>query len=133
MPPTPDEATGTFWLAEESAARVAGPHGYAFCAGAETFAALMAEEPGAFFVADFLAWRFDRLLIRGLGLNRFPELRNDGFRRCRRLVYLAQTEDVDLMARRNGRRAARARARAPLHRASASPQRRSRRRDARTG
>ena len=59
----------------------------------------MKEEPGSFFVTNFLARHFDRLVIRGLGLDRFPELRNDYFRTYKRLVYLAQTEDPDLTAR----------------------------------
>ena len=86
-------------LAQERAARVAGPHCYACYAGEETFAAMMEEEPGSFFVTDFLARHFDRLVIRGLGLDRFPQLRNDYFRAYKRLVYLAQSEDPGLNAR----------------------------------
>ncbi len=86
-------------LAEEDVTRVPGPHCYAFYAGEEAIAAMMKEEPGSFFVTDFLARHFDRLVIRGLGLDRFPQLRNDYFRAYRRLVYLAQTEDPDLTAR----------------------------------
>jgi hypothetical protein len=86
-------------LAEERVTRVAGPHCYALYAGVEAIAAMMEEEPGSFFVTDFLARHFDRLVIRGLGLDRFPDLRNDYFRRYKRLVYLAQSEDPDLTAR----------------------------------
>ncbi|MGA2494230.1 MAG: DUF1638 domain-containing protein [Roseiarcus sp.] len=86
-------------LAEENVPRIAGPHCYAFYAGEDAIAAMMAEEPGSFFVTDFLARHFDRLVIRGLGLDRFPDLRNDYFHRYKRLVYLAQTEDADLTAR----------------------------------
>ena len=86
-------------LAEENVPRIAGPHCYAFYAGENAIAARMAEEPGTFFVTDFLARHFDRLVIRGLGLDRFPNLRNDYFRGYKRLVYLAQTEDSDLTAR----------------------------------
>jgi hypothetical protein len=85
-------------LAEEGAARLAGPHCYACYVGEETFAAMMDEEPGSFFVTDFLARHFDRLVIQGLGLDRFPDLRNDYFRRYKRLIYLAQTEDSGLTA-----------------------------------
>jgi hypothetical protein len=60
---------------------------------------MMEEEPGTFFVTDFLARHFDRLVIRGLGLDRVPHLRNDYFRRYKRLVFLAQTEDPGLTAR----------------------------------
>jgi len=86
-------------LAEEGVTRVAGPHCYALYTGEDAFAVMMAEEPGSFFVTDFLARHFDRLVIRGLGLDRFPDLRNDYFRRYKRLVYLAQSEDPGLTAR----------------------------------
>ena len=86
-------------LAEEGVTRVAGQHCYALYAGEEAIAAMMKEEPGSFFVTDFLARHFDRLVIRGLGLDRFPQLRNDYFRAYKRLVYLAQTDDPDLTAR----------------------------------
>ena len=85
-------------LAKENVARIAGPHCYAFYAGEEAFAAMMKDEPGTFFVTDFLARHFDRLVIRGLGLDRFPELRNDYFRRYKRLIHLAQSDDPDLTA-----------------------------------
>jgi hypothetical protein len=86
-------------LAEEGVSRVAGQHCYALYAGEEAIAAMMKEEPGSFFVTDFLARHFDRLVIGGLGLDRFPQLRNDYFRAYKRLVYLAQTNDPDLTAR----------------------------------
>ena len=85
-------------LAEEGAARVAGPHCYACYAGEEEFAAMMEEEPGSFFLTDFLARHFDRLVIQGLGLDRFPDLRDDYFCRYKRLIYLAQSEDSALTA-----------------------------------
>jgi hypothetical protein len=85
-------------LAEEGAVRVAGPHCYACYAGEERFAAMMEEEPGSFFLTDFLARHFDRLVIQGLGLDRFPDLRDDYFCRYKRLIYLAQTEDSALTA-----------------------------------
>ena len=37
-----------------------------------TFAALAEEEPGTFYLTDFLVRHFDALVIRGLGLDRFP-------------------------------------------------------------
>ncbi len=85
-------------LAEENVTRVAGPHCYALYAGEDAIAAMMKEEPGSFFVTDFLARHFDRLVIRGLGLDRFPQLRDDYFRAYKRLVYLAQTDDPGLTA-----------------------------------
>jgi hypothetical protein len=86
-------------LEEEGVARIAGPHCYAFFAGEAAFEAMMAEEPGTFFLTDFLARHFDRLVIEGLGLDRFPQLRDDYFGHYRRLVYLAQTDDAALDAK----------------------------------
>ena len=83
-------------LKEEDVKRIEGAHCYAFYAGEETFAALAEEEPGAFYLTDFLARHFDALVIRGLGLDRFPELRDDYFGNYRRLVHLAQFDDPDL-------------------------------------
>jgi hypothetical protein len=39
---------------------------------------------------------FDRLVIEGLGLDRFPQLRDDYFGNYRRLIYLAQFDDAEL-------------------------------------
>jgi Protein of unknown function (DUF1638) len=86
-------------LREEGVARIEGAHCYEFFAGATDFAAMMEAEPGTFFLTDFLARHFDRLVIAGLGLDRFPQLRDDYFRHYRRLVYLAQFEDAALTAR----------------------------------
>jgi hypothetical protein len=56
--------------------------------------------------SDFLARNFERLVIRGLGLDRHPELRDQYFGNYRRLVYLAQSDDPELTtaARRAARR-----------------------------
>ena len=86
-------------LEEEGVARIAGPHCYAFFAGELAFDAMMAEEPGTFFLTDFLARHFERLVIEGLGLDRFPQLREDYFGHYRRLVHLAQTDDAELAAK----------------------------------
>jgi hypothetical protein len=83
-------------LQEEGVKRIEGAHCYAFYAGEEVFAALAEEEPGTFYLTDFLARHFDALVIRGLGLDRFPELRDDYFGNYRRLVHLAQFDDPDL-------------------------------------
>jgi hypothetical protein len=57
------------------------------------------EEPGTFYLTDFLARHFDALVLHPLGLNRHPELREDVFGNYRRLVYLAQTDDAALTGR----------------------------------
>jgi uncharacterized protein DUF1638 len=86
-------------LAEEKIPRIEGAHCYEFFAGAAEFSAMMDEEPGTFFLTDFLVRHFERLIIKGLGLDRFPQLRDDYFGHYRRLVYLAQFEDAELTAR----------------------------------
>ncbi len=86
-------------LAEEGVERIPGPHCYQFYAGETDFAALMEAEPGSFFLTDYLVRHFERLIIAGLGLDRYPHLLSDYFGNYRRLVYLAQTEDADLTVR----------------------------------
>jgi hypothetical protein len=83
-------------LEEEGVARLAGAHCYEVYAGREAFAQLSDEEPGTFYLTDFLARNFERLVIRGLGIDRHPELLSLYFGNYRRLVYLAQTDDAAL-------------------------------------
>lgn len=83
-------------LEEEGVERLDGPHCYAFYAGQADFEALAEAEPGSFFLTDYLARHFDRLILEGLGLDRHPELLPDYFGNYRRLVYLAQVEDAAL-------------------------------------
>jgi hypothetical protein len=85
-------------LAEEKVERIAGPHCYSFFAGAAEFDAMMDDEPGSFFLTDYLTRHFERLVIQGLGIDRHPELLRDYFGNYKRLVYLAQTDDPDLTA-----------------------------------
>jgi hypothetical protein len=89
-------------LAEEGVERLPGAHCYAFYAGLEQFDAMHEEEIGTFYLTDFLARHFHRLLVEGLGLDRHPELFDDYFRHYRRLVYLAQQPSPDLVARAEG-------------------------------
>jgi hypothetical protein len=78
-------------LEEEGVERIPGAHCYQFLAGAQVFEELCEAEPGTFYLTDFLLRHFDRLVIRGLGLDRHPELTQDYFKHYRKLVYLAQT------------------------------------------
>lgn len=84
-------------LAEEGVERLAGAHCYEFLAGSMVFAALAEAEPGSFYLTDFLARHFERVVYRGLGLDRWPELTTEYFGNYRRLVYLAQVVDADLL------------------------------------
>ena len=93
-------------LEAERVDRLDGAHCYEVFAGRAAFAALADEEPGTFYLTDFLARNFDRLVIRGLGLDRHAELLPVYFGNYRRLVFLAQTDDARLtaIARRGARR-----------------------------
>jgi len=92
-------------LEAEGVDRLEGAHCYEVFAGRAAFAALHEAEPGTFYLTDFLARNFDRLVVRGLGLDRHPELLPIYFGNYRRLVYLAQTDEDRLtMAARGGAR-----------------------------
>ncbi len=79
--------------------RLHGAHCYGFLTGNDAWEQLHDAEPATFYLTDFLARHFDALVIRGLGLDRHPELLPDYFGNYRRLLYLAQTDDDDLRAR----------------------------------
>ncbi len=78
--------------------RLPGAHCYEFLATAPRFAALHEAEPGTFYLTDYLARHFDLLVVRWLGLDRHPELRDAYFGNYRRLVYLGQSPDETLVA-----------------------------------
>jgi hypothetical protein len=77
-------------LTAEGVERLPGAHCYEFFATGPVFAQLAAAEPGTFYLTDFLLRHYERLVIRGLGLDRHPELFASYFGNYRRLVYLAQ-------------------------------------------
>ena len=86
-------------LEEEGVERIPGEHCYAFYAGIETFAAMHEAELGTFYLTDYLVRHFDRLIIKGLGLDRFPQLRDSYFGHYTRVMYLAQFADATLEAK----------------------------------
>ena len=92
-------------IAEEGVERLAGAHCYEFYATSPEFQRLVDDEPATFFLTDFLARNFERLVIKGLAIDRHPELLQQYFGNYERLVYLAQTDDPVLAA--TARRAAR--------------------------
>jgi hypothetical protein len=100
---------GTYGALDEVCARhgverLAGDHCYDLYAGAEAIAELSAQEPGTYFLTDFLVTGFDRLVWRELGLDRHPDLRDDYFRHYRRVIWLAGRDTPDM--RRAAERAA---------------------------
>ncbi|HOA25102.1 MAG TPA: DUF1638 domain-containing protein, partial [Aggregatilineales bacterium] len=76
--------------------RVDGPHCYEMYGG-DLFARLMAEEPGTYFLTDFLLRGFDGLVVKGMGLDRFPDLKGEYFANYKRLAYLVQKPDPALI------------------------------------
>jgi len=84
--------------------RLSGNHCYDLYAGAEAIAELSAQEPGTYFLTDFLVIGFDRLVWQELGLDRHPDLRDDYFRHYRRVIWLAGRDTPDM--RRAAERAA---------------------------
>jgi hypothetical protein len=77
--------------------RLEGEHCYDLFAR-DDVRTLMNEEPGTYFLTDFLVRAFDRVVVRPLGLDRHPELRDEYFRNYTRVVWLAQTPTQELQA-----------------------------------
>lgn len=86
-------------LEEEGIERIEGPHCYQWFAGTADFERMMEDEPGTFFLTDYMVRHFDRLIWQGLGLDRHPELRDAYFGNYRKLVYLAQVDEPKLAAK----------------------------------
>jgi hypothetical protein len=70
--------------------RLPGLHCYDVFAGAGAMAAMFDAEPGTYVLTDFLLRSFDRSVLAGLGLDRYPDLWGDYFGHYTRLVWLAQ-------------------------------------------
>lgn len=80
-------------IEEERVKRIDGPHCYAFFSGNEKWAAHQDDEITAFYLTDYLARHFDKLVWQGFGMAEHPELRDMMFSNYTKVVYLAQTED----------------------------------------
>jgi hypothetical protein len=83
-------------LAEFGIERLPGAHCYELLSGTAVFRGLADAEPGTFYLTDFLVRNFDRLVRRGLGLDRYPQLLPTYFGNYERLVYLSQLNDPAL-------------------------------------
>ena len=83
-------------LEERGVKRLPGAHCYDFLAGRESYQQMQEEEPGTFYLTDFLTQHFQRLVIEILGIDRHPELLEMYFGNYTRLVYLAQTDSDEL-------------------------------------
>lgn len=71
-------------------ARLPGSDCYSVYAGAESYRALLEQEPGTYLLTDFLAASFHRSVMVELGLDRYPHLRDDYFGHYTRVVWLTQ-------------------------------------------
>jgi hypothetical protein len=78
-------------LAGTDVERLRGEHCYDLFARDDVREAL-AEEPGTYFLTDFLARTFEHTVLRELGLDRYPELRDDYFGSYTRVLWLAQAD-----------------------------------------
>ena len=82
-------------LDEYGVQRVPGPHCYEMYADG-SFDQIMNEQPGTFFLTDYLVGSFDHLVLEKLGINRNPNLRDEYFGNYTRVVYLSQRDDHEL-------------------------------------
>ena len=83
-------------LEEFGVQRLPGAHCYEFFTSTHNFSKMLEDEPGSFFLTDFLVKSFEKLIWQGLKINSHPELLKIYFRHYKRLVYLAQTESKEL-------------------------------------
>ena len=86
-------------LAEEKIERIDGPHCYAFFTGNPEFAAKADKDFTSFYLTDYLARHFDKLIWQGLGLDRHPELLPMYFGNYTKVIFLAQTRDDLLVSK----------------------------------
>jgi hypothetical protein len=89
---------GTYGALDELCARrgldrLPGLHCYDVYGGADRIAAMFEADPGTYVLTDFLVRSFDRTVVAELGLDRYPELREDYFGHYTRMVWLAQEPD----------------------------------------
>jgi Protein of unknown function (DUF1638) len=84
-------------LEEEGVERIGGPHCYAFFSGNPQFAQRAESEFTSFYLTDYLARHFDKLIWVGLGLDSHPELLDSYFGNYEKLIFLAQTHDEELI------------------------------------
>lgn len=79
--------------------RVAGPHCFSFYSGNDRFENQWEDDMTSFFMTDFLARHFQTFLVKPLGLDRHPELKDIYFGNYEKMIYIAQTENPELSAK----------------------------------
>jgi hypothetical protein len=83
-------------LEEVGAVRLRGPHCYEMYAGEQLFREVSDARPGTFFLTDWLVRNFDRAVVKGLGLDRDPELKPMLFGNYEAVLYLRQVPNPRL-------------------------------------
>ena len=83
-------------LARHGAFQLAGPHCYEMFAGPD-FTRIADERPATFFLTDWLVRNFERAVVRGLGIDRYPELKAVYFQNYTDLLYLEQSASEGLL------------------------------------
>lgn len=81
---------------EQNIERLPGAHCYEFFASSRVFNQLAEAELGTLYLTDYLARHFDRIIIRGFGLDKHPELESMMFANYKKLVYLSQTHNDEI-------------------------------------
>lgn len=86
---------------KHSVPRLSGEHCYDVFATAERMREEFAKEPGTFVLTDYLVKSFRRSVMKEMGLEKYPELRDDYFHSYKRILWLAQhqTEELTLAAK----------------------------------
>ncbi|MEQ6203295.1 DUF1638 domain-containing protein [Sulfitobacter sp. HNIBRBA2951] len=85
--------------AELGVEMIAGPHCYSFFEGNDSFTQTAETEITTFYLTDFLVRQFEAFIIKPMGLDRHPELRDMYFGNYEKLVYQSQTDNADLIAK----------------------------------
>jgi hypothetical protein len=83
---------------EEGVEMLAGAHCYQFFATHDRFEELQDHALGSFYLTDFLARNWERLIWEGMGIAKHPELRDMYFGNYTRCVYLEQSSDPKALA-----------------------------------
>lgn len=85
-------------LTKHGAVRTVGPHCYEMFGGDELQGALR-DRPATFFLTDWLVRNWDRAVVAGLGIGRFPFLKDTYFEHLTHVLFLRQEPDPTLEAK----------------------------------
>ena len=78
--------------------RLSGDHCYDVFATAERMRKEFEKEPGTYVFTDYLVKSFRRSVMQEMGLEKYPELRDDYFHAYKRIIWLAQHQTPELLA-----------------------------------